>query len=742
MRKELLMRFKRFIVWLFNIKQEDLPGQTRNEKTLVQVPYERDILKQEILKEIQDTLQKKIISSVDQRIDQKIFEFYTSSLLKEADKRETIISEPENCIESGGTTSSDDLFPLIIEEDLSPKTPEGSIERDGGIKETEPDIIEEPILPLEDEIDKRLDEVGGSKIASLEVNSIRLGVDFGTTTTAISLRIGNELPEALPIGIDGVTRYMPSIVYFLPGSGDLEQRVVVGEEAESFGDQTYIIRSVKRCLGCDGTYCKNRAEGFPWCRGDGKIQISEKEYLLPQQIMSFIVAEAITRAKNIIKERYKIDLTWENFNFIPLNIGCGAKFNYKQRDILKEVTRDLGFNQVNIENVIEEPILAGFTYSRFSDYSTGKILIYDFGGGTLDVAILSVDDVGQGFRVSVLTTAGDSWFGGDDIDSLVYNYFIAKICEDLGIPSVELKAGLNNIEIVRLRSRARQAKEQLSFSDNYLEVLLSENFGPLNIELSRTQFETILVRNKILEKSLKSVEQACQLAFAFENACEANLLDYSSILKYDLTQARHIIDKVILVGGVTKIPYIRNGIEQIFPARIVSDILIDPISAVAIGGAYPREPQHYSLNSPPYDLYIQAYEKTKNEEIEILVFEAFEFLDFHLMWRQNARPAYKKRIPIATDLTQAKLNSRLSRESEFNMISNIGYIKGGDWCFGVTLDGEMFCEMTGEKLIDLGSYPVVHPIQKRIRDARHANVKIPDNGGDFQSWMREMMNEN
>lgn len=104
----------------------------------------------------------------------------------------------------------------------------------------------------------------------LEEANLRLGIDFGTTTTAVSVRIGQERPIAIPIGRDGITRYIPSVVYINPGPEELGKRILVGEEADGMTDETKKIRSIKRCLDCNGKSCSmfgKPADGekFPWC---------------------------------------------------------------------------------------------------------------------------------------------------------------------------------------------------------------------------------------------------------------------------------------------------------------------------------------------------------------------------------------------------------------------------------------------------------------------------------------------
>jgi hypothetical protein len=119
-----------------------------------------------------------------------------------------------------------------------------------------PLVLEEDILPLDEKLSQIIkSEADSAAKPTLSINNIRLGIDFGTSTTAVSLRIGNEQPQALPIGRNGEL-YIPSVVYFRPGDSDLRERVLVGEDAEAMNNETRVIRSIKRCFGCEGGNCE------------------------------------------------------------------------------------------------------------------------------------------------------------------------------------------------------------------------------------------------------------------------------------------------------------------------------------------------------------------------------------------------------------------------------------------------------------------------------------------------------
>lgn len=642
--------------------------------------------------------------------------------------------------------------------EFQPSTVVPSVDEDSSSpEETRGD---EEVLPLKESFPQPIQQIKEQPLHDVSAQEIRIGIDFGTTTTAVSIKLGDERPEALPIGNDGVTRYIPSIVYFQPGSGDLENRAIVGEDAEAFGDQTNIIHSVKRCFGCLGQNCrefpnaggeleKKATPPFAQCR-EGKIILSNGEAIDPGLVAYLIVREALRRAVRTVRERWQINLTLENVCLEPVNFGCGASFNLDQRKMICNIANELGFVNVKIDNVVEEPILAGFTFSRFAERSEGRALIYDFGGGTFDVAIVDVDRVKNKLRVTVVATAGENWLGGDDFDSLVYNHFLVKAASEVNYPVEVVEDMLGGIDRSRLRVLSRRAKETLSSSESYSDILFSQSLGPLNLELSRAELETLINTSGLLDKSLKAVRRACQLAYTYESA-KQDSLDASKVTKHDLKDAAPTINKVILVGGVTKTPLIRDTLRAIFGAeKIVAETVVEPVSAVAIGGAYDLDPDHYCLAVPPYEIYLEYETPTNKNRSEQTIFQSYEYLDFHRLWVSSSAATYFNDFYFPTDLINAKLRCRKAGDNQpMEWCQNIGRISSGDWRFSVSMEGIIVCHKFG----DYGqakfsvSYPVTHPIQKAIREERvrrynQARKKDSEKFGSYEDMIKGIMNEN
>lgn len=561
-----------------------------------------------------------------------------------------------------------------------------------------------------------------------------MGIDFGTTTTGISLWDGNTPPKALPIGSDGITPYIPSIVYIPSGHTELSREVVVGEQDESNRVRGTFIHSIKRCLGCVGDHCaSNYAKGCHWCKGDGMVNLENGYSVAPERIAYLIIREALQRAKRIAQEEYNIDLTTDDFILFPTNVGCGAAFDLRQRSLLMQIAQDLGFKRVKLENIVEEPVLAGFAFSRFESSPEGRILIYDFGGGSFDVAVLDISRGADGQRITVLATAGENWLGGDDIDALVQQHFLRQMAKHFGMTVNEVEAQLEPIDIWELRKRAKHAKETLSSIDNYADVFIAYHprFSGFPLDLTRTELEKLILNSKVqkqnlIDRSLDTVLWACKLVYAFKVAKEKpEYFDSQKVIGYQLSDAAPTIDRVVLVGGVTKIPLVRNTIASIFgESKIEKESVIEPITAVAIGAAYPLSSVHYSIAHPPFEI-LMAYGGAPDGTLEYkTVFLPYEPYEFHSQWATSSGLPSHASVPIV--ITESHEFGQLLVKKIGDSIDSslpLRPMQTGKWQFFVGLDGEIRYKVNDSELRELGHYPTVHPEQKAIVDAREADIK-------------------
>jgi molecular chaperone DnaK (HSP70) len=542
---------------------------------------------------------------------------------------------------------------------------------------------------------------------------------------------------------------MPSVVYFQQGAGELAERVLIGEDAEamSISDAAHVIRSIKRCFGCQGTGCSlqdgRNGQRFPWCIGEGKIQVTPTETLLPSEVAVLIMREAVSRAINVIKERYNTDLDISNVGQAPVNLGCGANFNLGQRKVILDTTKALGFTNLEIKNVVEEPILAGFAFSRLSGVPEGRSVIYDFGGGTLDIAVLDVTRKDGKPFVTVLSTAGENWLGGDDIDQVIYQEFVDQISASLQMTSEKINYELTLVDQANLRKMAKTAKEQLSSLDEFRNSLLSQNLGPLNLSLTRTKFETILDDSQLVKKSMDAMLRAFKLAYALDIAKQSDLLDVKSIANLRFEEAVKDIKKVVLVGGVTKIPFVQREIEKRFGKERVffETRVLDPVCAVSVGGAYPKETDHFSISSPPYGFYLEGIQQGKKIRQNLLA--PYTYLEFYRMIHASTIPTYRVTFSLTEQYDEVVLKGKEALTEHIEKIKDLGRLEPGNYQFHVGLDGSLSLVDKDYKPHTLALHKYTHPLQNMIKvekERRKAEAnRYPDRSlaEDYKSLMNE-----
>lgn len=305
---------------------------------------------------------------------------------------------------------------------------------------------------------------------------------------------------------------------------DSDSNIIVGMEARNQAvvvpDRT--VMSIKRLMGSDET-----------------VKMGDAAYR-PQEISAFILKYLKARAVKAMGRDVKKAV-----------ITVPAYFTDSQRQATREAGMIAGLEVVRI---INEPTAAALAYeSQHSE--TRRILIFDLGGGTFDVSIVKIENQ----VVEVLSSTGDNHLGGDDFDRLVCDRLIEYCKKEYGI-SVEN----DPVVVARLTRAAESAKIRLSFEP--FVIIEEDHIGKkngndvhLSYELSRTDFED-MIRDHLLQ-TMESVNKALN---------DAELL------------ASHI-DKIILVGGSTRIPEISNMLEIKFGRRPHSEI--DPDLCVALGAA-------------------------------------------------------------------------------------------------------------------------------------------------------------
>ena len=364
-----------------------------------------------------------------------------------------------------------------------------------------------------------------------------IGIDLGTTNSAVGV-VESGFPILLADS-EG-KRITPSAVSY----GKSENDVTVGSKALRMrgiaGGGNVVVTSAKRYMGSRYDEVKNDDFCVPLTNdplGNVLFQLDDSgNTISPEEVSSDILKHLKSVAQDQLgREVSKAIIT------VP------AYFNDAQRTATKRAGELAGLEVIRI---ISEPTAAALAYGLDKLDESSRVVVYDYGGGTFDVSVLEIKEG----VFQVLATAGDTRLGGDNLDEI-----IARWCCD-EVEGLEYDQ-LENQERERILVAARSLKEKLTSSESKSgELLQIPFFRPdLNIDL------TLLLEqfNKLIQQEISRTSKYCKQV----------LLDAD--LKADS------INKVILVGGTTKIPAVRNLVETIF--GMVPDTSQHPDEAVALG---------------------------------------------------------------------------------------------------------------------------------------------------------------
>jgi molecular chaperone HscA len=364
-----------------------------------------------------------------------------------------------------------------------------------------------------------------------EGKELVVGIDLGTTHSLIA-----TMQEGRPVTIrkqGSEYALVPSVVYFPPSGNP-----VVGEEAKQHlvTDPQHTIFSVKRLMGksYQDVHAIKDSFGYEVIEDDTdalvKIRVGTS-YYNPVTLSAEILRELKSQAEQALQTTiYKAVIT------VP------AYFNDAQR----QATRDAGkLAGLDVLRIINEPTAASLAFGLGLDRETSlNIVVYDLGGGTFDVSVLHLEDG----IFEVLSTHGDTFLGGDDIDRKIVEYWISQ-------PQFPSSRNSGNASFSQqLRLAAEQAKKALSSAS-----VFSTSIDGLSLELTKEEMERLIV--PLIDRTLQSCRQALQ----------------------DARLTVDEIDRVILVGGSTRIPLIKSTLEQHFGKA--PDDSIHPDEAVALGAA-------------------------------------------------------------------------------------------------------------------------------------------------------------
>jgi molecular chaperone DnaK len=363
-----------------------------------------------------------------------------------------------------------------------------------------------------------------------------IGIDLGTTNSCVAVLEGGE-PTVLENAEGG--RTTPSVVAFTE-SGDRLVGTVAKRQAVMNPENT--IFSIKRFMGRKEAEVKEEETIVPYeveagPNGDVRVDVRGKQYS-PPEISAMILQKLKTDAEAKLGETVDSAV-----------ITVPAYFNDDQRQATTDAGKIAG---LEVKRIINEPTAASLAYGLDKETADHTILVFDLGGGTFDVSVL---DIGDGV-FEVKATAGDNHLGGDNWDKAIVEWLVAEFKRDQG---VDLAADKNSLQ--RLYEAAEKAKIELSSAQETqinLPFITAVEGQPKHLDMKLTRSKLNELTGELLERIVGPVKRA-------------------------LGDAGTDVDHVVLVGGMTRMPAVRERVEELTGKEPHQGV--NPDEVVAVGAA-------------------------------------------------------------------------------------------------------------------------------------------------------------
>ena len=367
-----------------------------------------------------------------------------------------------------------------------------------------------------------------------------IGIDLGTTNSCVAVLEGGQ-PVVIANSEGG--RTTPSIV----GFGKYGDRLI-GQLGKRQGvtNAENTVFSIKRFIGRRWEDTEEERSRVPYTCVKGKdntvnVQIRNQVYT-PQEISAMVLQKLKEDAEAYLGEEVT-----------QVVITVPAYFTDAQRQATKDAGTIAG---LEVLRIINEPTAAALSYGLDKQDQDQTILVFDLGGGTFDVSVLQL---GDGI-FEVKSTAGNNHLGGDDFDNCLVKWMVEKFKVQEGV-----NLGTEKMALQRLREAAEKAKIELSSRNTTsinLPFITSDDSGPkhLELELTRAEFENLV--KHLVDSTIEPVSQALK----------------------DASLQPNDINRIILVGGSTRIPAVQQAISEYFDGRS-PDRSVNPDEAVALGAA-------------------------------------------------------------------------------------------------------------------------------------------------------------
>lgn len=376
-------------------------------------------------------------------------------------------------------------------------------------------------------------------ILNFQLMSKIIGIDLGTTNSAVAFMEGGQA-KIIPNAEGGNTT--PSVVAL---KKDGETIVGMPARRQAVTNPLKTIYSAKRFIGRKFSEVKNDIKNVPFNIVEGPDGAAMIEWdgkpVRPEEISAKVLEKLKADA-----EKYLGQKVTEAVITVP------AYFNDSERQATINAGKIAG---LDVKRIVNEPTAAALAYGADKNKDQ-KIAVYDFGGGTFDISILEIGSEGT---FEVLATNGDTKLGGDDFDQAIFEYVMSEFKKETGIDLMN-----DAMAVQRVRSASEKAKIELSASTQteINEPFIAMNDGVpsnLNITLTRAKFEELIA--PLVERSIEPCKK---------------------VLKDAGLQASQI-NEVILVGGSTRVPLVKQKVEQFFGKK--PNESVHPDEAVALGAA-------------------------------------------------------------------------------------------------------------------------------------------------------------
>jgi len=363
-----------------------------------------------------------------------------------------------------------------------------------------------------------------------------IGIDLGTTNSCVAVLEGGE-PTVLENSEGG--RTTPSVVAF----NDKDERLVgTVAKRQAVMNPENTIFSIKRFMGRKEAEVKEEETMIPYKveagpNGDVRVDVRGKQYS-PPEISAMILGKLKADAEAKLGETVDSAV-----------ITVPAYFNDDQRQATKDAGKIAG---LDVKRIINEPTAASLAYGLDKEDTDQTILVFDLGGGTFDVSVL---EIGDGV-FDVKSTAGDNHLGGDNFDKAVVDWLVAEFKKDQG---VDLAADKNSLQ--RLYEAAEKAKIELSSAQETqinIPFITAVEGQPKHLDIKLTRSKLNELTADLLDRVVGPVKQA-------------------------LSDADASVDHVVLVGGMTRMPAVREKVTELTGKEPHQGV--NPDEAVAVGAA-------------------------------------------------------------------------------------------------------------------------------------------------------------